>query len=108
MNESQLRKGVLDLAVLAILDTAESYGYELSQALIAAGFDDLGDATIYGTLRRLEQGGLVASRLVPSNDGPARKYHRITAAGRQELLDGAQRWRDLVDVMNRLLEGNRP
>jgi len=106
VNESQLRKGVLDLAVLAILRRAESYGYELSQALVAAGFDDLGDATIYGTLRRLEQTGLVASRLVPSNDGPARKYHSLTPTGSQQLQEGGRRWGELVVVMERLLEGD--
>jgi PadR family transcriptional regulator PadR len=107
VNESQLRKGVLDLAVLGILRRGESYGYELTQALIEAGFDQLGDATIYGTLRRLEQSGLVISRLVPSSDGPARKYHSLTRSGAIALRDGVERWTELVAAMDVLLNGGR-
>ena len=82
VEESQLRKGALDLAVLALLARGESYGYELTQALVGAGFDGLGDATIYGTMRRMEQHGLVTSRLEPSPDGPAPQVLR-THGGRQ-------------------------
>ncbi|MCX6521585.1 MAG: PadR family transcriptional regulator [Actinobacteria bacterium] len=107
MNESQLRKGVLDLAVLSILARGESYGYELTQDLMAAGFDQLGDATIYGTLRRMEQAGWVTSRLVPSSDGPARKYHSLTRAGRASLSDGMERWTELVASLAALMEERR-
>ena len=101
--ESQLRKGALDLAVLALLARNESYGYELTQSLIEAGFDGLGDATIYGTMRRMEQGGLVTSRLEPSPDGPARKYYALTAHGKHHLQQGADRWDELTASMNELL-----
>jgi PadR family transcriptional regulator PadR len=101
--ESQLRKGALDLAVLGLLARGESYGYELTQALIDAGFDGLGDATIYGTMRRMEQAGLVTSRLEPSPDGPARKYYALTVAGTDQLHQGAERWHELAASMNRLL-----
>jgi PadR family transcriptional regulator, regulatory protein PadR len=97
-----MRKGVLDLAVLLILVRAESYGYELNQALAAAGFVDLGDATIYGTLRRLEQAGALQSRLVASSDGPARKYYAITDRGTRELKEGMRQWNALVSVMQQL------
>lgn len=101
--ESQLRKGALDLAVLGLLARGESYGYELTQALVEAGFDGLGDATIYGTMRRMEQARLVTSRLEPSPDGPARKYYALTVAGQEQLQQGAERWQDLADSMSRLL-----
>jgi PadR family transcriptional regulator PadR len=97
-----MRKGVLDLAVMLILTRGESYGYELNQALAAAGFVDLGDATIYGTLRRLEQADALRSRLVASSDGPARKYYAITESGRRELREGMQQWNALVSVMEQL------
>jgi PadR family transcriptional regulator, regulatory protein PadR len=102
--ESQLRKGILDLAVLGILGAGESYGYELNQALADAGFDGLGDATIYGTMRRMEQAGWVTSRLVASSDGPARKYYDLTPDGRSELREGQQRWESLVTSMRQLLK----
>lgn len=103
MEESQLRKGALDLAVLALLARGDSYGYELTQALIGAGFDGLGDATIYGTMRRMEQSGLVTSRLEPSPDGPARKYYALTADGKHQLQQGAERWQELATTMRELL-----
>lgn len=105
VRDSQLRKGVLDLAVMLVLQHGDSYGYELNRALADAGFDDLGDATVYGTLRRLEQSGWLHSRLVPSNDGPARKYYALTTAGRHRLTEGMSQWNEMVSVM-RALEGS--
>ena len=104
MLETQLRKGLLDLAVLGLLSRSESYGYELTQGLLKAGFEGLGDATIYGTMRRLEQAAYVTSRLEESGSGPARKYYSLTAAGQQLLAEGRHRWRALVESMNDLLE----
>jgi PadR family transcriptional regulator, regulatory protein PadR len=101
--ESQLRKGLLDLAVIAVLNRVESYGYELNQALAEAGFEGLGDATVYGTLRRIEQSGWVESRLVASSDGPARKYYVLTDSGRRELQEGGKQWAHLVTSMEQLL-----
>ncbi len=89
--------------MLALLARGESYGYELTQALVVAGFDGLGDATIYGTMRRMEQHGLVTSRLQPSPDGPARKYYRLTSDGEHELEQGAKRWQELANSMHDLL-----
>lgn len=102
--ETQLRKGLLDLAVLGLLSRSESYGYELTQGLLHAGFEGLGDATIYGTMRRLEQAAYVTSRLEESGSGPARKYYSLTADGRRVLAEGRNRWQSLVASMNDLLE----
>jgi PadR family transcriptional regulator PadR len=104
VQDSQLRKGVLDLAVMLVLQHGEGYGYELNRALAEAGFDDLGDATVYGTLRRLEQSGWLQSRLVPSTDGPARKYYALTSAGRRRLTEGMTQWNEMVSVMRALEE----
>lgn len=104
MLETQLRKGLLDLAVLGLLRRSESYGYELTQGLLKAGFDGLGDATIYGTMRRLEQAGHVTSRLEESGSGPARKYYSLTELGHDLLTEGRHRWSALVTSMNDLLE----
>ena len=95
---------MLDLAVLAILQRGESYGYELTQSLLRAGFDDLGDATIYGTLRRMEQAAWVESHLVPSNDGPARKYYRLTADGKHAFTEAHDLWIDLHRSITTLIE----
>ena len=75
MDQTQLLKGVLELAVLAVIAKGETYGYEILSTLEAAGLDGVGDASVYGTLRRLEQAGQLSSRLEASDSGPARKYY---------------------------------
>ena len=53
MDPTQLVKGVLDLAVLAVIAREDGYGYDVVRRLRAAGLEDVGDASVYGTLRRL-------------------------------------------------------
>lgn len=103
MDTTQLLKGVLDTAVLAVLQHGNTYGYDLVRKLRDAGFDDIGDASVYGTLRRLFSGGYLTSEIVPSDEGPARKYYGLNKAGR-EMLDGASKtWNHFASVMTDLL-----
>lgn len=92
MDQAQLLKGVLELAVLAVIARGETYGYEILSTLERAGLDGVGDASVYGTLRRLEQAGHVTSRLAASDSGPARKYYTVTPAGEAELRAGTETW----------------
>ena len=85
MHEEQLLKGALDIALLAAIRQSESYGYELVQRLRDAGLDRVAEPSVYGTLRRLESQQLIRSRLVPSKQGPARRYYDLTPAGRDAL-----------------------
>ena len=57
MQQSELLKGALDLAVLGSVGRGESYGYEVLQRLAAAGLEGVGDASVYGSLKRLESQG---------------------------------------------------
>src|SRR3569623_2210379 len=84
VDTSQLLKGVLDLAVLAVLDRADGYGYEVVRGLRAAGLEEVGDASVYGTLRRLYNAGLLTSYVVPSDEGPHRKYYSLNEPGRAQ------------------------
>ena len=105
MDSTQLLKGVLDTAVLAVLSRGRTYGYDLVRQLRADGFDEVGDASVYGTLRRLFGGGYLTSEVVPSEEGPARKYYGLNLAG-DDLLDRSKKtWHDFAEVMNHLLEG---
>lgn len=92
MDQAQLLKGVLELAVLAVIAHGETYGYEILSTLEAAGLEGVGDASVYGTLRRLEQAGHLSSRLEPSDSGPARKYYSVTPAGLEQLRAGTETW----------------
>jgi PadR family transcriptional regulator PadR len=78
-------KGVLGLLLLHALSTGENYGYGLVTHLRSAGFADLAEGTVYPALTRLEAAGLLASHLVRSDSGPARKYYGLTEAGRTDL-----------------------
>lgn len=104
MDQAQLLKGVLELAVLAVIARAETYGYEILSTLETAGFDGVGDASVYGTLRRLEQAGQLESRLVASDSGPARKYYSVTPIGTEQLQAGTDTWRGISDAFERLVK----
>ena len=103
MGTTQLLKGVLDLAVLAVVSERDGYGYDVVRRLRAAGLDDVGDASVYGTLRRLYSGGHLTSYVVPSEEGPHRKYYAVNEAGRALLAASTDTWRSFIDAMDKLL-----
>jgi len=103
MDASQLLKGVLDVAVLAVVRDEDGYGYDVVRRLRAAGLDDVGDASVYGTLRRLYQAGALTSYVVPSDEGPHRKYYAINERGRSVLEDGTKTWRAFADTVDGVL-----
>jgi PadR family transcriptional regulator PadR len=88
--------------VLAVIVRGEAYGYEILSTLEEAGLDGVGDASVYGTLRRLEQAGHLSSRLVPSDSGPARKYYTATESGRELYNGGRAAWKRIGDALDRL------
>ena len=104
-DSSQLLKGVLDLAVLAVLADQESYGYDVVRRLRDSGLSDLGDASVYGTLRRLYQAGALTTYVVPSDAGPHRKYYALNERGRRALADSTRTWSSLTTALNQLLDG---
>ncbi len=103
MDTTQLLKGVLDVAVLAVLDRADGYGYDVVRRLRAAGLDEVGDASVYGTLRRLYSAGALTSYVVPSDEGPHRKYYGINTKGKATLADSTKTWLSFADTMSGLL-----
>jgi PadR family transcriptional regulator, regulatory protein PadR len=103
MDTTQLLKGVLDLAVLAVVNERDGYGYDVVRRLRAAGLEEVGDASVYGTLRRLYSGGHLTSYVVPSEEGPHRKYYAVNDAGRALLASSSGTWRSFTDAMDKLL-----
>jgi PadR family transcriptional regulator PadR len=101
---TQLKKGVLELCVLALLKDEDRYGYELitlvsEQIEVTAG-------TIYPLLKRIKEDGLVETRTVDSPGGPSRKYYRLTGRGREELASAAAEWNDFYPRVNRMIGAN--
>ena len=103
MDTTQLLKGVLDLAVLAVVGERDGYGYDVVRRLRAAGLEEVGDASVYGTLRRLYRSGHLTSYVVPSEEGPHRKYYAVNEAGRAQLATSTGTWRSFTDAMDKLL-----
>lgn len=105
MDATQLLKGVLDVAVLAVVEDEDGYGYDVVRRLRGAGLDEVGDASVYGTLRRLYTAGALTSYVVPSEEGPHRKYYGINNEGRSMLDNQRKVWLEFATTMNNLLEG---
>lgn len=97
----QLKKGALELCVLAMLSRRESYAYEISNTL--SDVVGLGESTIYPLMRRMQKGGLVESRLVESNSGPSRKYYRLTDIGRRVFENQKRDWEIFTTSVNEIL-----
>jgi PadR family transcriptional regulator, regulatory protein PadR len=97
----QLRKGVLDLCVLALLERRDGYAYDIASRLADA--IGMGEGTIYPLMRRMQDDRLVETRLAESNSGPPRKYYRLTPAGRAAFAAQKREWRTFTDAVNQLL-----
>ncbi len=95
-------KGALSLLLLEVLAEEDGYGYAIVTRLREAGFDGLAEGTVYPALTRLESAGLLESYLVSSSAGPARKYYRVTRAGRDDLRVRAAAWEELVGAVEQV------
>ncbi len=102
---AQLRRGSLELCVLAILARGRRYGYDIVQALSGADGLVIKEGTIYPLLNRLRSEGLVAAEWQPSPQGPDRKYYALTEGGRARLAAVRTQWRVFADDIERILEG---
>ena len=101
---SQLKKGALELCVLAILSVKECYGYELV-SILSKGIQ-ITDGTIYPLLKRLKDDGYVETYLKETSGGPPRKYYVITEKGMKEKQALQEEWTDFIKGVNMILEGD--
>src|SRR5579863_5036828 len=101
--EVQLRKGCLELAILAALWGGKRYGLEILARLERDSDLIVSEGTVYPLLSRLKASGLVTSEWVESDAGHPRKYYALTAAGRQRLLDMSATWAKFSSSMSKLL-----
>ncbi len=101
--EAQLRKGCLELAVMAVLRPGRSYGLEILRALEETSNLVLSEGTIYPILNRLRQDELVASEWVESDSGHPRKYYSLTAKGRERATQMARTWLEFADGVTALV-----
>lgn len=108
-NQSQLLKGLLELAVLSALQDEALYGLSLLERLQAEAGLPLAEGSIYPLLHRMERNGVITSQW--QLDGGAvrpRKYYALTDAGRTELADALDEWRRTSASLNHFLHRSRP
>jgi PadR family transcriptional regulator PadR len=99
----QLKKGVLELCVLALLSQRDSYAYEIASHL-ADGIG-MGEGTIYPLMRRLQADRLVETYLQESSAGPPRKYYRLSEAGRASFAEQRAAWASFSGAVTSILGG---
>lgn len=98
----QLKKGVLELCVLSVLDTKDCYGYELVSEI--SKNIEISDGTIYPLLRRLTQEGYFTTYLQESQEGPPRKYYRLTELGKTVKDELTKEWFTFVRGVNNIVK----
>ncbi len=79
------------------------YGLEIMEELAEAGGLDLAEGTLYPLLNRLKHAGWLEAEWVESNGGHPRKYYRVTAQGRRQLIGRARAWARFSVSMDALL-----
>ena len=99
----QLKKGVLELCVLALLSRGDAYGYEIASRL-ADGIE-MGEGTVYPLMRRMQADSLVDTYLVESSAGPPRKYYRLTDAGRASFETQKTEWTAFSAAVDAIVGG---
>ncbi|MFJ9250758.1 PadR family transcriptional regulator [Streptomyces sp. NPDC101776] len=100
---SQLRKGVLEYCVLALLRDRPRYGVELLETLADTPVMATSQGTLYPLLSRLRRSGLADTFLVESASGPSRKYYELTDQGREALDEFSGHWPSFRDAVDRFL-----
>ena len=92
---TQLRKGLLELAILNSLGSGPLYGYELVRRLGDVDSLVITEGTVYPILSRLKNERYIESYVEESTSGPPRKYYRLTTRGLQELRRMNDHWEQL-------------
>ena len=91
----QLKRGLLDVCVLAAIKNEDSYGYQIIKDM--KPFVELSESTLYPILRRLEAAELLTVYTVERN-GRLRKYYHITEAGIKRIGDFMEEWKEILAI----------
>lgn len=103
---AELKKGSIQLVLLAMLQDEPKYGFQIIRELRdrTDGFYDLKEGTLYPALRRLEEKGYLEGAWQTEEAGGPKKYYHITEPGRKALEEATKVWEDLVWSCNRVLQ----
>ncbi|MFQ6128997.1 MAG: PadR family transcriptional regulator [Thermoplasmata archaeon] len=106
---SELKKGSVQLCLLALLRDERKYGFQIVKELreLSEGFFDLKEGTLYPALRRLEKKGYLLSEWVERERGIPRKYYELTEDGRKALDAAEEVWNRMKESCDSVLRGRR-
>ena len=91
----QLKRGLLDVCVLAAIKDEDSYGYKIIKDM--KPYINMSESTLYTILKRLEVSGMLTVRTA-EHDGRLRKYYHITNAGIGRIKDFKDEWREVMSI----------
>ena len=91
----QLKRGLLDVCVLASIKDEDSYGYKIIKDM--KPYIELSESTLYTILKRLESGNMLTVRSA-EHGGRLRKYYSITDEGRKRIDDFKEEWREILSI----------
>lgn len=100
----QIKKGLLDVCVLAVVNRQDSYGYQIIKDI--SDCIEISESTLYPILKRLEAAQCLSTYSM-AHSGRLRKYYRITTLGRQRLYDFFEEWKELEQIHNFILQEER-
>ncbi|WP_066051483.1 PadR family transcriptional regulator [Robertmurraya korlensis] len=105
MFNRELVKGSTSLLLLQLLEERDMYGYELVKELENRSGNEFSvkEGTLYPALHKLEKQEYIECYWKEQEKGPARKYYKITDAGKEMLLEKTREWNDFVSVMNKMM-----
>ena len=91
----QLKRGLLDVCVLAAIKSEDSYGYKIIKDM--KPYIELSESTLYTVLKRLETANMLTVRTA-EHGGRLRKYYRITAEGQKRIVEFRDEWKEILSV----------
>lgn len=100
----QLKRGLLDVCVLAAIKNEDSYGYKIIKDM--QPYVSISESTLYPILRRLESTGMLNVRSAEHN-GRLRKYYHITPAGLQRIEDFKSEWQEMISIYHFVVRGEK-
>lgn len=98
---TQLKKGSLEMCVLALIDHQDCYGFEIVEKV--SEYIDVSEGSIYPLLRRLTDEGYIKSYMQESKEGPTRKYYFLTEEGKTYFQESYNQWLTFNQQVNALL-----
>jgi PadR family transcriptional regulator PadR len=102
---AQLRRGVIEYCVMALLAKEERYGFDLVRELAQVDGLVTSEGTIYPILSRLRRDGIVESTWRESTSGPPRRYYRLTTRGQKVLAEFREEWNKFRNAVDQVIQG---